>query len=219
MSTEQRVAAYWNAIAEDFDAIYTGRNKSAFARFLDRTLRKDMYQRFAWVMSRCGDVAGQSVCDVGCGSGRFVASLARAGASRVVGVDVAPQMIQLARQLAAAERVANRCEFVVSDVADWQTNDVFDTTIAIGFWDYIEDPRGRLTRIRALTRGRFLSAWPRVWTWRMPIRKVRLGAAGCPVYFYRRQQVADLLAACGFSVDRIDVIGKLYCVEAHAAAR
>ena len=29
-----QVARFWNDIAQDFDAIYTGKNKSAFARFL-----------------------------------------------------------------------------------------------------------------------------------------------------------------------------------------
>jgi hypothetical protein len=94
---------------------------------------------------------------------------------------------------------------------------VFDETVAIGFWDYIEDPSARLSRIRALTGRRFLSAWPRFWTWRMPIRKVRLSAAGCPVYFYRRAQVERLIESAGFTIDRIDVIGKLYCVEARPA--
>ena len=57
-------------IAQDFDAIYTGQGKSGFSRTLDRVFRKDIYQRFDWVMEKTGDVRGKSICDIGCGSGR-----------------------------------------------------------------------------------------------------------------------------------------------------
>ena len=217
MTLDKRVADYWNTIATDFDAIYTGKNKTAVQRFLDRTLRADMYGRFDWVMERSGDVSGKTICDIGCGSGRFVAELAKRGAAQVTGVDVAPEMIRLARGVVAQEGVTERCEFVLSDVLDWQTPRVFDETIAIGFWDYIQDPPDRLRRIRALTGERFLSAWPRFWTWRMPIRKVRLAVAGCPVYFFRRPQVEAMIREAGFEVQRVDVVGKLFCVEARPA--
>jgi hypothetical protein len=65
-----------------------------------------------------------------------------------------------------------------------------------------------------MTTGRFLSAWPRLWTWRMPIRKARLTLRQCPVYFYRRCDVARHLTAAGFSVQDMQVVGKLFCVEA-----
>ena len=36
-----QVARFWNAIADEFDSIYTGANKSAFSRFLDRYAEVD----------------------------------------------------------------------------------------------------------------------------------------------------------------------------------
>jgi SAM-dependent methyltransferase len=210
-----QIAQFWNDTAHDFDRIYTGQ-KSGFARALDQWFRKDMYQRLAWVLDRSGDVRNAAICDVGCGSGRFVKELAQRGASRVVGVDVAPEMLRIARTVADEAGVAARCEFAESDILEWKTSDTFDLTIAIGFWDYIRDPRARLDVIRQITRGRFLSAWPRLWSWRVPIRKVRLAARGCPVYFYRMPQVHALLAQSGFAVERTDVVGKLFCVEARA---
>jgi SAM-dependent methyltransferase len=207
-----QVARFWNDIAPDFDAIYTGK-KSAFARYMDRVLRKDIFERYEWVMERAGEVSGQSVIDVGCGSGRFVTTLAQRGA-HVTGLDIAPNMIDLSRQLVTRDGVADRCDFIVSDVLDWKTRDMFDLVIAIGFWDYIADPTDRLRVIRSMTRGRFLSAWPRFWTWRMPIRKVRLGIAGCPVYFFRAPQIRALLEKTGFRIESWKVVGKLYCVDA-----
>ena len=208
----QQIAEYWNNIANDFDAIYTG-DKNPIARGLDRWLRRDIYQRFEWVMNQAGDVRGMKICDIGCGSGRFVASLAKRGAE-VTGVDFAPEMLKLGAQLAEKEGVAERCKFVLSDVLDWKTNEQFDLVIAIGFWDYVADPAGRLQVIRKLTGRTFLSAWPRAGTMRMAIRKVRLKVAGCPVYFWRRTEVESYLNQAGFQVESCEVLGQLYCIRA-----
>ena len=212
--TMPQVAQYWNSIAGEFDTIYSG-EKGAFARFLDRWFRKDMYQRLNWVMGKCGDVGGLRVCDIGCGSGRFVTEFAKRGAAHVTGVDVAAEMLKLAQRLVERDGVASACDFVHADVLDWRTDQTYDITIAIGFWDYIADPGSRLDRIRRLTGRTFLSAWPRVWTWRMPVRKLRLQfIRGCPVYFFRKADVRRLLEQAGFQVETCDTVGKLFCVEA-----
>ena len=210
-----QVARFWNTIAADFDAIYTGADKSALSRRLDRIFRKDIYQRFDWVLQKSADVRGKTICDIGCGSGRFVAEFAKRGAAHITGVDVASEMLKAASGLAARDGVTDRCDFVLSDVLDWKTDQTFDITLAIGFWDYIADPPERLRLIRRFTRGTFLSAWPRFWTWRMPVRKVRLEyIRGCPVYFFRKPRVHQMIEAAGFEILTSETIGQLFCVEA-----
>jgi ubiquinone/menaquinone biosynthesis C-methylase UbiE len=209
-----QVARFWNDIAGDFDKIYTG-DKSRIGRALDKWLRKDIYQRLEWVMQKSGDVKGKTICDIGCGSGRFVTEFAKRGAAHVTGVDVAPEMLKLAKALVTKDGVGGVCDFVHTDVLNWKTNQKYDTTIAIGFWDYIMEPPQRLSNIRAITKTQFLSAWPRFWTWRMPVRKVRLQyIKGCPVYFFRRPQVYKLIEDAGFRVNSCEVVGKLFCVDA-----
>ena len=208
----QQIANYWDRIAPQFDAIYSGK-KNPIARSLDRWLRRDIYERFDWVMRKAGD--SKTVCDVGCGSGRFVAALAQRGA-RVTGLDFAPQMLDLARDLVKQAGVADRCNFVLSDILDWKTNETFDLVIAIGFWDYVANPLDRLKVIRSITRDRFLSAWPRAGTMRAAIRKKRLTVAGCPVYFFTHDQVEEYLTKAGFSVTSSEIYGQLFCVEAKA---
>ena len=209
-----QVARFWNDIAGDFDAIYSGK-KNPVARALDQWLRKDIYQRFDWVMEKSGDVHGKRICDIGCGSGRFVSQFAKNGAAHVTGVDVAPEMLKLAQNLVDKDGVAKACDFVHADVLNWKTSEQYDLTIAIGFWDYIMEPPERLRIIRKFTQKQFLSAWPRFWTYRMPIRKVRLQyIQGCPVYFFRKPQVYKMLQDAGFEVKSCEVVGKLYCVDA-----
>lgn len=210
----QQIAQYWNDIAYKFDAIYTGK-KNPLSRGLDRWLRRDIYQRYEWVMNHAGDASGTKICDVGCGSGRFVASLAKRGA-QVTGLDFAPEMLKLAGQLAEKGGVADRCNFVLSDVLDWKTHEKFDMVIAIGFWDYVADPLPRLQVIRGITKKTFLSAWPRAGTVRAAIRKVRLKADGCPVYFFSLPQVEDYMQRAGFHVDSHEILGQLHCVRCTA---
>jgi SAM-dependent methyltransferase len=206
-----QVAEYWNRIAPDFDAIYSG-NKNIVGRLLDRWLRRDMYGRFEWVMRHAADVRGKRICDIGCGSGRFVSALAKKGAF-VTGLDFAPNMLDLARNLVVSEGVAANCQFVLSDVLDWKTSEQFDLVIAIGFWDYVADPLPRLKVIRSFTTGTFLSAWPRANTTRSIIRRARLKLAGCPVYFWRPDQIEANLTQAGFRIDTVEVCGQLYCVQ------
>jgi len=212
LSESRQIAEYWDRIAPKFDAIYTGK-KNTLSRTLDHIFRADMYQRFDWVMRKSGDVRGRSICDVGCGSGRFVAALAQRGAT-VTGLDFAPTMLNLAQELAEKEGVAARCDFVLSDILDWQTDRTYDEAIAIGFWDYVADPLPRLKKIRQICKGTFLSAWPRSGTWRMAVRKVRLKVAGCPVYFWSEAQARSILEQAGFKVQSCEIYGQLYCVQA-----
>lgn len=211
----RQIAEYWDRIAPEFDSIYTGKS-NPIVRRLNHWLRRDMYQRFDWVMRQTEELRPATVCDVGCGSGRFVVSLAQRGA-QVTGVDFAPEMLSLAKQLVDREGVADRCRFVLSDVLDWKTSETFEFVIAIGFWDYVADPLGRLQVIRQLTRRTFLSAWPRAGTMRMAIRKVRLKVAGCPVYFWRMTEVENYLNQAGFQIESCEVLGQLYCVRARPA--
>ncbi len=209
----EKVLRYWNQQAEDFDAIYSGA-KPGWGRLLDRWLRRDMYQRLRWVLEQSGDVREKSVCDLGCGSGRYVIAYAQQGAGRIVGVDASPAMIQKAQAVAAAAGVLQRCQFRVLDILNYPDDQRFDITLAVGVFDYLEDPAPFLARIRRITAGRFLATFPRQWSWRMPIRRMRLGLLGCPVYFYTPGKIQAWLSQTGFELKRIDRIGAIFCVLA-----
>lgn len=64
-----------------------------------------------------GDVRGRALVDLGCGTGVFALGAALLGASPVIGVDVDPASLEVARREAGAMRVA--VELVESDVSTW----------------------------------------------------------------------------------------------------
>lgn len=51
------------------------------------------------MLAACGDVTGLSVCDLGCGEGRFCRVLAARGAGFVLGLDLCEPMVDAARRL------------------------------------------------------------------------------------------------------------------------
>lgn len=205
---------YWNAEADAFESIYTHR-KSALSNALDRVLRKDMYDRFVFTVENCEPVAGRSFLDVGCGNGLYSVELGRRGAARVVGLDISEVMIERCRQSAASEGLADRLTFLHTDLLEYDAAAEFDVSFGIGLFDYISDPLPVIRRMRQLTKDKVILAFPRLWTWRAPVRKVRLTLRGCPVYFYTAARVASLMREAGFASHEVTKVGKLYCVVAH----
>jgi len=209
----QKVRSHFHATAREFDAIYSG-EKGAAARWLDRLLRWDMYERFRRTVGECSE-PGLRVLDVGCGSGRFSVAVARAGASEVLGLDFAENMLEIARQLAQREGVGERCRFLAGDFMERTFDQPFDVTLAIGLFDYVADCRPFLRKMRRVSRRKVVATFPRRWTWRAPVRKLRLALCGCPVFFFTRSEVERLMADAGFARFAIQRIGKIYFVVGH----
>lgn len=202
------VLAHFNATAEKFDAIY------ASPHVLDRIFRRDMYQRFDRTLEACHPADGKTILDVGCGSGQYVIALAQRGTREVVGVDGAENMLRLAAERAVRSGVGDRCRFVCGDFLSQRFDCSFDHVIAVGLFDYVRDPLPFLIRSRELTTTTFIATFPRLLTWRAPVRKARLALSGCPVFFYTRHRIVDLLQRAGLIVDRLERCGKLYWVAA-----
>ncbi len=209
----QRVQQHFHRTAADFDSIYTG-DKSAWGRFLDKLLRWDIQERMNLSLQACQPLQGRTVLDVGCGTGRFCFPLALGGAERVVGIDFAAAMIERANALAAEMNLAPKCTFICDDFAAHEFAESFDYVLAIGLFDYIPDARHLLVKLRQLTRGKLVMTFPRADTWRAPLRKIRLGLLGCPVYFYSEKRLRDYLLISGFTVISLVRVGKLFFVVA-----
>ena len=215
MSNEiQAQRAFWNSEADAFQRIYTHR-KSKFSNTLDQIFRKDMYERYQFTIANCEPIKGRTFLDVGCGNALYSLELARKGAGKVVGIDIAEVMIGLCRQASDAENLSDICTFIQTDLLEYNPDQKFDVSFGIGLFDYIKNPLPVLTKMREVSTDKAIMAFPRLYTWRAPVRKVRLGIKGCDVYFYSAARINQLMKDSGFSRHELTKVGKLYCVVAY----
>jgi 2-polyprenyl-3-methyl-5-hydroxy-6-metoxy-1,4-benzoquinol methylase len=213
-SVDEKVAHHFHLDAQRFDAIYDDR-KGLIARFIDNVWRAVVRKRLDLTVEKLAPLAGKSVLDVGCGSGRFCFAYAQQGAARVLGVDFAEAMIGLARKYAEELHVADRCEFRVGRFPDAVPEAGFEASTALGFFDYIEDPVSIVRAMREKTTQTMIMSFPKAIEWRVPVRRVRFLLKRCPLFLYTRKSVESILKDTG--IDKYDWINldRDYFIVAH----
>lgn len=91
----------------------------------------------------------EHICDFGCGSGEMACRLGRMG-YRVTGLDVSPDLIEVARERAKLEGVEDRVQFIVADGAGVDLTDgMFDAVLAMSVVHHmpIDDALDALERL------------------------------------------------------------------------
>lgn len=202
---------FWDNYSKDFDNIYS-HEKSEFYVLIDKIFRRDMYERFQFTIERSHPISDKSILDVGCGPGYYSLAFARQGAKRVIGIDYSEKMIQLANEHLERENLESNCQFLIKDILDYNPDLKFDIAIAIGFFDYVKDPLPIIKKIRRVTNEKMIFSFPRLFTWRAPIRKMRLMMKKLDVYFYSKRKLKLILESAGLKKYKIEKVGKLYCV-------
>jgi 2-polyprenyl-3-methyl-5-hydroxy-6-metoxy-1,4-benzoquinol methylase len=214
MSIDERVAHHFDLDAERFDAIYQQDAKSPFARFIDDHWRGVVAKRLELALAELSPLEGKTILDVGCGSGRYCHAFAERGAPRVVGIDFAPAMIGIARRLAHEFGVGDRCEFHLGSFPDDAPEERFHASVAMGLFDYTEDPGSVLRAMRERTSAVMLMSFPKSREWRVPLRKLRFAINRCPLFLYGRRDVEGLLARVGITDARWVDLGRDYVIIA-----
>jgi SAM-dependent methyltransferase len=187
---------YFHERASRFDAFY---RSEPVSRLIGRG---PIFDRLRGAVEMVVSVNSTNVLDVGCGSGPLFEPLARRGI-KVTGIDPAPAMVELADKRAQAFP-----GLLTVEQRGWEQideHDTYDTAVALGVYDYVENPAelmARMGRAAAHVIGSFPSPGPRV-----ALRKVRYGAHGVGVYGYTAARLTDLAAGCGLYVDRLVALG------------
>jgi 2-polyprenyl-3-methyl-5-hydroxy-6-metoxy-1,4-benzoquinol methylase len=158
--------------------------------------RRVILERYSLVINAIG-APGARMLDVGCGPGRYGIELARRGAARCVGVDVAASMIDIARRETATAGLGGVCEWDVSDYLSYGRAETFDAVVAMGYFDYLEEPLPHLEKMMAHAHGRVFASFPKRWTLRTGLRIVRFQLARGYVRFYSRREVVELFREAG----------------------
>lgn len=193
MSKLEEVKHRFEWDAQNFAAIYDG---SSFAgRWFQRLFRKAIFVRYEVAMAESGDVHGKSILDIGCGSGPYCIELAKRGAKRVLGLDFSEPMLQIARESAKREGLADRIEFVRGEFMSHDfAGEKFDVSIAMGVFDYLETPGPFLAKMSSVTRGKVLASFPRYSLVRGTARRLRYRLSGRGDVFYYASSEVDRLA-------------------------
>ena len=212
MSDLERVEAYFDRVTEGFDAIYSGK-KPSFFRLWDRITRQSLHERLEFCLATLSPLSGRSVLDVGCGSGRGSVALAERGA-RVVGIDVSSRMLEMARALALARSVNERCTFEHIDVIGMDRRLVFDHAVATGFWDYVLDPLPVMQTLGVVVQDSLVASFPARSAFRVPFRALWLRARGCPIRFYSAREITELCDRSGFDLKELRHSGPMFLLHA-----
>jgi ubiquinone/menaquinone biosynthesis C-methylase UbiE len=200
------VKAYFDQVPLEWDALYSNENRFRYA--FNRVFRKALYDRYRLTFEEAGEIKGQSVLDIGCGTGRFSIEFAKCGASRVVGIDIAPSMVEFSRRVAKEMNVDSRCKFVVGDFLEVPLDPHYDIVAAQGFFDYTADSASMFARIASLKPRKFLASFP----YETPIwgiqRRIRYHyIKKCPIFSYTEERLSKMYEAAGFPNYRIVSIG------------
>lgn len=188
-----RVRERFTAGARNFDDLYEDE------RLPVRLLRPGLFRRRQLAVSTVAAMNDPRVLDVGCGSGRVGEFVLEAGASRYLGIDFAPPMIDLAAM--RLERFAPRCELLAADFLEAPIEETFDVILALGLFDYLEEPRRFTTRMFQLAApgGCAIASFPAWSLLKGPVRKVRYEWIGnCPIFNYSAPQLELMFADSGF---------------------
>ncbi|MBN1807779.1 MAG: class I SAM-dependent methyltransferase [Planctomycetes bacterium] len=182
---------FFNDYARGFDSIYGKRRP--VRRFLDACLRRSMRLRFNAVLAGCRPLENMSVLDIGCGPGRYSTALALAGASHVVGIDIAEEMLVLARKHAEAAGIAGRCDFIRCGLDSFNPPSAFDYVVVMGVMDYVRDAAPFCRKALSLARRAAFFSFPAA-DGLFPLLRKFLYRRRTYLHQYRRAHLARVFA-------------------------
>jgi 2-polyprenyl-3-methyl-5-hydroxy-6-metoxy-1,4-benzoquinol methylase len=200
-----RTQGFFHQYASDFDAIYSNRN-GLVNRVVNHFFRGSMRVRFVKSIEGCDPVEDKTVLDIGCGPGHYAISLATRGAARALGIDFAGGMLEIARQHAELAGVGDRCEFRAADFFEFSPAESFDYTIAMGFMDYMPQPREVVAKVLSLTRNKAFFSFPAAGGLLAWQRKLRYRNR-CELFLYTRKELEKMFSqfpGIRFEIERID---------------
>jgi SAM-dependent methyltransferase len=194
---EREFQTYFQHRAGRFAAFYSS---EPVARVLGRG---PLFDRLEQAVDTARSLGAARVLDVGCGSGPLFAPLAAQGI-HVTGIDPAEAMVTMAREQASVFP-----GLIEVEQRGWESideEDAYDLAVALGVFDYVDDPVALLTRMGRAA-PHVVGSFPAPGL-RLLLRKVRYGARGVGVHGYRSGGFDALASRSGLQVAEVHPLGR-----------
>jgi len=211
----REVKDYFEDIASDFDSYYES-PKGIFDRMINAWLRRPgLIKRLKISLEASNPQPGMRILDVGCGSGKFIVECAKRGAE-VCGVDISREMIEIAKDFCEKNNV--EAELRIGDATE-ELPKGFDVCVALGVFEYFEDPKPILRNMFASTNGggKIIFSVPSLFTFQTPLRNVLLHYRNVKCYYYTKKRVMSLLDDFMDDIEKIEFYsygpGLVICIE------
>ena len=198
-----RATRFWTRRADHWDGLYE--SESSFDRWFNRVFRKAIFMRVDMAQEVLSRTSSRTVLDIGCGSGRPACQIARSEIDSITGIDITPEMINLAKQLSEKHSVQNKCSFRVSHFEEDQFDEHYDSVIALGVLEYVDHPVEFIRKMRDISRKAIFFSIPRPTLVRSPLRKIRYTLRGCSIHFYSRSAIRKMMLDAGFTEDKMEI--------------
>lgn len=173
-------------------------------------------------------VKGKKVLEIGCGIGTATIQFARAGASKVVAVDLSEKSLELAKKRAEIYGFSDIIQFYHGNAEELSSiipKESFDLIFSFGVIHHTPFPGKILKEMAAYTdsnsvvkvmvyyRFSWKSFWIflkygqfRFWKWDELIARYSEAQTGCPItYTYSKREIGELFDNAGFDVVDFDV--------------
>ena len=196
---------YFGSFAGDYHRAFEGTGRSPLHAVANALFRRKTFERRTdlvrdWLTRF--NVTGKQVLELGCGSGEVSIVAARLGA-RVTGLDIVPEMIDIARAGARAAGVSETATFRVANFAS-EAIAPADVVMMIGVIEYYRDIDQLLPTVCQVTRERLIIVDTRGPWWRRLIRFALARLKQFHLYYHSPDRVAAIIAAAGFEeTDRV----------------
>tara|TARA_B100001248_G_scaffold250487_1_gene224648 strand:- start:43555 stop:44214 length:660 start_codon:yes stop_codon:yes gene_type:complete len=207
------VKTFFDDYASKFYSIYREEQKNIFSRFLDRTLRYSMFQRFEKVGIIIKETDSKNILDVGCGPGWHDILLARSQDVKITGIDVAQNMIDIANSHILNRNLEDKLNFITADIFDYKFDSKYDSVFALGVVEYFEKPEELISIMTNLSSKRVIFSIPVKNHWLTAQRRIRYKLRNCPLWFYDKNEIEHMLKTLGLTSYKIHVIDRDFLVE------
>lgn len=200
---QDRARTYFDRLAPEYDRAFRLQGRSPLDALVNRIFRGPTFvrrmRRLESVFSELG-LPGRSVLDLGCGSGQ-VSLLAASLGAQVHGIDIAPRMLEIARETARRAGLERRVCFEEGDLTRAPLPEA-DVTLLVGVIEYYRDFDALVRRAASATRGTLVIAHTRRVFYRMALRRVLFRLQGASLYFHPMADVVRATEAAGLRLRR-----------------